>query len=160
MVYYCVCAGCKNSRHKLPQGQRRACSAHFKEEDYHSGDAKMVSLGLKSERMAKLIPTAVPSVHANLSACPVRRSRDTVCRKRDIATMLTDASQQETMDSVILGISPCPPPLLYQAGFSLVAAHGLMCVPGQREGEAEQDVRLNHGRRHHGVVTEEPVWGA
>ncbi|KAG5261452.1 hypothetical protein AALO_G00304730 [Alosa alosa] len=72
----------------------------------------MVSLGLKSERMAKLIPTALPSVHANLSACPVPRSRDTVCHKRDIATMLTDASQQETMDSVILGISPCPPPLL------------------------------------------------
>ncbi|KAG5283809.1 hypothetical protein AALO_G00046400 [Alosa alosa] len=72
----------------------------------------MVSLGLKSERMAKFIPTAVPSVHANLSDCPVPRSRDTVCRKRDIVTMLTDASQQETMDSVILGISPCPPPLL------------------------------------------------
>ncbi|CAL8368429.1 unnamed protein product [Gadus morhua 'NCC'] len=78
----------------------RICSAHFKEEDYHSGDAKMVSLGLKSERLAKLIPTAVPSVHANLSACPVPRSRDTVCRKRESATMLTDASQQETVDSV------------------------------------------------------------
>ncbi|XDV26303.1 hypothetical protein PO909_030053 [Leuciscus waleckii] len=79
----------------------RICSAHFKEEDYHSGDAKMVALGLKSERMAKLIPTAVPSVNPNLSACPVPRSRDTtVCRKRAIATMLTDVSQQETVDSV------------------------------------------------------------
>ncbi|XP_030235101.1 uncharacterized protein LOC115559987 isoform X1 [Gadus morhua] len=78
----------------------RICSAHFKEEDYHSGDAKMVSLGLKIKRTAKLIPTAVPSVHANHSACPVPRSRDTVCRKREIATMLTDASQQETVASV------------------------------------------------------------
>ncbi|XP_059904876.1 uncharacterized protein LOC132455147 isoform X3 [Gadus macrocephalus] len=78
----------------------RICSAHFKEGDYHSGDAKMVSLGLKSKRTAKLIPTAVPSVHANHSACPVPRSRDTVCRKREIATMLTDASQQETVASV------------------------------------------------------------
>ncbi|CAL8384260.1 unnamed protein product [Gadus morhua 'NCC'] len=60
----------------------------------------MVSLGLKSKRTAKLIPTAVPSVHANHSACPVPRSRDTVCRKREIATMLTDASQQETVASV------------------------------------------------------------
>ncbi|XP_051993116.1 uncharacterized protein LOC127651377 [Xyrauchen texanus] len=60
----------------------------------------MVSLGLKSERSAKLLPTAVPSVNANLSACPVPRSRDTVCRKQEIATMLTDASQQETVDSV------------------------------------------------------------
>lgn len=65
----------------------RICSAHFKEEDYHSGDAKMVALSLKSMRMAKLIPTAVPSVNANLSACPVPRSRDTVCRKRYIATV-------------------------------------------------------------------------
>ncbi|XP_077104268.1 THAP domain-containing protein 10-like [Siphateles boraxobius] len=78
----------------------RICSAHFKEEDYNSGDAKMVSLGLKSERSAKLLPTAVPSVNANLSACPVPRSRDTACRKREIATMLIDASQQENVDSV------------------------------------------------------------
>ncbi|KAF4096071.1 hypothetical protein G5714_023674 [Onychostoma macrolepis] len=34
------------------------------------------------------------------SACPVPRSRDTVCRKRYIATMMTDTSQQETVDSV------------------------------------------------------------
>ncbi|XP_059361678.1 uncharacterized protein LOC132099256 [Carassius carassius] len=47
----------------------------------------MVALGLKNEKMAKLIPTAVPSVNPNLSACPVPRSRDTtVCRKRAIAT--------------------------------------------------------------------------
>ncbi|XP_059367804.1 THAP domain-containing protein 10-like [Carassius carassius] len=79
----------------------RIWSAHFKEEDYHSGDAKMVALGLKNEKMAKLIPTAVPSVNPNLSACPVPRSRETtVCRKRAIATMLTDVSQQETVDSV------------------------------------------------------------
>ena len=65
----------------------RICSAHFKEGDYHSGDAKMVSLGLKNKRTAKLIPTAVPSVHANHSAWPVQRLRDTVCRKREIATV-------------------------------------------------------------------------
>ncbi|XP_026100436.1 uncharacterized protein LOC113071285 isoform X1 [Carassius auratus] len=91
----------------------RICSAHFKEEDYHSGDAKMVALSLKSMRMAKLIPTAVPSVNANLSACPVPRSRDTVCRKRYIATMMTDTSQQETVDSVdtVESVDPGDQPL-------------------------------------------------
>ncbi|CAL8291072.1 unnamed protein product [Merluccius merluccius] len=45
----------------------RICSAHFKE-DYDEGDASMVSLGLKTERLAKLIPTTVCAQH--LSACP------------------------------------------------------------------------------------------
>ncbi|KAK0130742.1 hypothetical protein N1851_033497 [Merluccius polli] len=82
----------------------KICSAHFKEEDYDEGDARMVSLGLKTKRLAKLIPTIVPSVHMHLSACPATTPRGTKIRaarrKREMATMLIDAAQQETADSV------------------------------------------------------------
>ncbi|KAK0146241.1 hypothetical protein N1851_014455 [Merluccius polli] len=46
----------------------KICSAHFKEEDYDEEDARMVSLGLKTKRLAKLIPTTGPSAQ-HLSAC-------------------------------------------------------------------------------------------
>uniref|UniRef100_A0A8C5CYT8 Uncharacterized protein n=1 Tax=Gadus morhua TaxID=8049 RepID=A0A8C5CYT8_GADMO len=62
----------------------------------------MVSLGLN--RLAQLIPNAVPSVHTHLSACPAPRPRGTkisaASRKRELAMMLTDASPCETTDSV------------------------------------------------------------
>ncbi|XP_030212042.1 uncharacterized protein LOC115543701 [Gadus morhua] len=133
MVNNCVCAGCNYSArtghrvHGFPKDKatrrqwvhfvrvRRAdfsfpsvtknskiCSAHFTEEDYDQGDVRMVSLGLK--RLAQLVPTAVPSVHTHLSACPAPRPRSTKIggarRKRELATMLTDASLRETADSV------------------------------------------------------------
>ncbi|XP_065121196.1 uncharacterized protein [Paramisgurnus dabryanus] len=82
----------------------KICSAHFREEDYDEGDVRMVSLGLKKLRQVQLIPTAVPSVHTHLSACPAPRPRSTnigvARRKRELATMLTDGSTQETADSV------------------------------------------------------------
>ncbi|KAK0145572.1 hypothetical protein N1851_015526 [Merluccius polli] len=53
----------------------KICSAHFKE-DYDEGDARMVSLGLKTKRLAKLIPTTVPSAQ-HLSACPATTPRGT-----------------------------------------------------------------------------------
>ncbi|KAK0138349.1 hypothetical protein N1851_025335 [Merluccius polli] len=39
----------------------KICSAHFKE-DYDEGDTRMVSLGLKTKRLATLIPTTDPVV--------------------------------------------------------------------------------------------------
>ena len=118
MVYNCVCAGCNNCSktehrvHSFPKDKatlrqwvqfvrvRRAdfsipsvtknskvCSAHFTEEDYDQGDVRMVSLGLN--RLAQLIPNAVPSVHTHLSACPAPRPRGTkisaASRKRELA---------------------------------------------------------------------------
>ncbi|KAL2087182.1 hypothetical protein ACEWY4_018241 [Coilia grayii] len=58
----------------------KICSAHFKQEDYDSRDVRMASLGLKSPSRKRLIPTAVPSVHTHLSACPVPRPRRTKVR--------------------------------------------------------------------------------
>ncbi|KAK0134559.1 hypothetical protein N1851_029829 [Merluccius polli] len=75
----------------------KICSAHFKERDYDEEDARMVSLGLKTERLAKLIPTTVLSVHTHLSACRCNTERHQESRD---ATMLIDAAQQETADSV------------------------------------------------------------
>ncbi|KAK0156278.1 hypothetical protein N1851_000425 [Merluccius polli] len=74
----------------------KICSAHFKEEDYDEEDARMVSLGLKTERLAKLIPTTEPSAQ-HLSACRYHTERHQESRD---ATMLIDAAQQETADSV------------------------------------------------------------
>ena len=62
----------------------KICSAHFKEEDYDKGDARMVSLGLKTKRLAKLIPGTVPSVHAHLSTCPAAAAA-AKCRKSSAA---------------------------------------------------------------------------
>ncbi|KAK0155988.1 hypothetical protein N1851_001465 [Merluccius polli] len=73
----------------------KICSAHFKE-DYDEGDTRMVSLGLKTKRLAKLIPTTGPSAQ-HLSAC--RYHTEMHQESRD-ATMLIDAAQQETADSV------------------------------------------------------------
>ncbi|KAK0151764.1 hypothetical protein N1851_006865 [Merluccius polli] len=73
----------------------KICSAHFKE-DYDGGDARMVSLGLKTKRLAKLIPTTEPSAQ-HLSACRYHTERHQESRD---ATMLIDAAQQETADSV------------------------------------------------------------
>ena len=119
MVNCCACAGCKNTGHRLhgfPKDRatlrqwvrfvrvRRAdfsltsvtvntriCSAHFREEDYDPRDVRMVSLGLKTERLAKLIPTTVPSVHTHPSACPATRPRaarvGAARRKREVATV-------------------------------------------------------------------------
>ncbi|XP_042597796.1 THAP domain-containing protein 10-like [Cyprinus carpio] len=82
----------------------KICSTHFREEDYDPGDIRMVSLGLKRLSYVQLIPTTVPSVHTHLSACPAPRPRSTnigaTRRKRELAKMLTDASMQETADSV------------------------------------------------------------
>ncbi|CAL8306689.1 unnamed protein product [Merluccius merluccius] len=52
----------------------------------------MVSLGLKTKRLAKLIPTTVCAQHLSACRLPHQDSRD--------ATMLIDAAQQETADSV------------------------------------------------------------
>ncbi|KAK0151168.1 hypothetical protein N1851_007648 [Merluccius polli] len=73
----------------------KICSAHFKE-DYDEEDARMVSLGLKTKRLAKLIPTTGPSAQ-HLSACRYHTERHQESRD---ATMLIDAAQQETADSV------------------------------------------------------------
>ncbi|KAK7143038.1 hypothetical protein R3I93_014259 [Phoxinus phoxinus] len=82
----------------------KICSAHFREEDYDPGHIRMVSLGLMRLSRVQLIPTAVPSVHTHLSACPASRPRSTnigaARRKRELARILTDASTQETVDSV------------------------------------------------------------
>ncbi|CAL8268718.1 unnamed protein product [Arctogadus glacialis] len=78
MVFYCICGGCNNSS---KSGHRVHCFPKDK------GILRSWVQFVKSKRTAKLIPTAVPSVHANHSACPVPRSRDTVCRKREIATV-------------------------------------------------------------------------
>ncbi|KAK0135744.1 hypothetical protein N1851_028367 [Merluccius polli] len=51
----------------------KICSAHFKE-DYDEGDARMVSLGLKTKRLAKLTPTTGPSAQ-HLSACRYHTER-------------------------------------------------------------------------------------
>ncbi|KAK0149362.1 hypothetical protein N1851_009910 [Merluccius polli] len=122
MPGYCACAGCKvdTRLHGFPKDKatlrqwvhfvrvRRAhfsmtsvtantkiCSAHFKE-DYDEEDARMVSLGLKTKRLAKLIPTTEPSAQ-HLSACRYHTERHQESRD---ATMLIDAAQQETADSV------------------------------------------------------------
>ena len=111
MVNCCACAGCKNTGHRLhgfPKDRAtlrqwvrfsltsvtvntRICSAHFREEDYDPRDVRMVSLGLKTERLAKLIPTTVPSVHTHPSACPATRPRaarvGAARRKREVATV-------------------------------------------------------------------------
>ncbi|KAK0142371.1 hypothetical protein N1851_019892 [Merluccius polli] len=78
----------------------KICSAHFKE-DYDEGDARMVSLGLKTERLAKLIPTTGPSAQ-HLSACRyhTERHQESSCYGLMIMHMLIDAAQQETADSV------------------------------------------------------------
>ncbi|KAK0151025.1 hypothetical protein N1851_007817 [Merluccius polli] len=72
----------------------KICSAHFKE-DYDEEDARMVSLGLKTKRLAKLIPTT-GRLHST-SACRYHTERHQESRD---ATMLIDAAQQETADSV------------------------------------------------------------
>ncbi|KAK0153230.1 THAP domain-containing protein 10 [Merluccius polli] len=75
----------------------KICSGHFKEEDYDEGDARMVSLELKTKRLAKLILT---TVHTHLPACPATTPRGTKIRaarrKREMATK-SDSSivQQE-----------------------------------------------------------------
>ncbi|KAK0141113.1 hypothetical protein N1851_021915 [Merluccius polli] len=116
MPGYCACAGCKvdTRLHGFPKDKatlrqwvhfvrvRRAhvsmtsvtantkiCSAHFKEEDYDEEDTRMVSLGLKTERLAKLIPTTGPSAQ-HLSACRYhterhRESRDGYGKPHDNA---------------------------------------------------------------------------
>ncbi|KAL2099602.1 hypothetical protein ACEWY4_003996 [Coilia grayii] len=84
----------------------KICSAHFREEDYDPGDIRMASLGLKRPKQVRLIPTAVPSVHTHLSACPAPRPRSTKVRaarrKRELATTWADASLQETAVQVNL----------------------------------------------------------
>ncbi|KAK0139186.1 hypothetical protein N1851_024266 [Merluccius polli] len=106
MPGYCACAGCKNSTktgHSSMASRRTRqpfdsgftlSDAHFKE-DYDEGDARMVSLGLKTKRLAKLIPTTEPSAQ-HLSACRYHTERHQESRD---ATMLIDAAQQETADS-------------------------------------------------------------
>ncbi|KAL2082810.1 hypothetical protein ACEWY4_022628 [Coilia grayii] len=83
----------------------KICSAHFKQEDYDPRDVRMASLGLKSPSRIRLIPTTVPSVHTHLSACPVPRPRRTKVgaarRKRELATMWTDASLQDSADTAV-----------------------------------------------------------
>nr|XP_055023160.1 THAP domain-containing protein 10-like [Misgurnus anguillicaudatus] len=90
----------------------KICSAHFREEDYDQGDIRMVSLGLKRLTQEQLIPTAVPSVHTHLSACPAPKPRSTnigaTRRKRELATMLTAGSTQETADSLGTTDEPLP----------------------------------------------------
>ncbi|KAG5282139.1 hypothetical protein AALO_G00052660 [Alosa alosa] len=86
----------------------------------------MVSLGLKSERMAKFIPTAVPSVHANLSDCPVPRSRDTrlpqarYCHDVDRRLTAGDHGQCDTGDQPLPTSTSDAGTQVYQAGFSLL----------------------------------------
>ncbi|KAK0131408.1 hypothetical protein N1851_033900 [Merluccius polli] len=79
----------------------KICSTHFKEEDYDQGDARMASLGLKTERLAKLIPTtSCASVRLRVRLC-TRTSLPALLQDREAPRpMLIDASQQETVDSV------------------------------------------------------------
>ncbi|KAK0137873.1 hypothetical protein N1851_025919 [Merluccius polli] len=74
----------------------KICSAHFKEEDYDEEDARMVSLGLKTERLAKLIPTTEPSAQ-HLSACRYhterhQESRDATTDDEDDPSVISDSS--------------------------------------------------------------------
>ncbi|KAK0135162.1 hypothetical protein N1851_029012 [Merluccius polli] len=100
MPGYCACAGCKlDTAPWLPEGQGNPSTAGtcFNDLRHHDEeDARMVSLGLKTERLAKLIPTTEPSAQ-HLSACRYHTERHQESRD---ATMLIDAAQQETADSV------------------------------------------------------------
>ena len=61
------------------------CGAHFKKEDYDTGDWMAMEMGFKSRNQVKLVRDAVPSIHA-ASVAPVaghsERATSSITKRR------------------------------------------------------------------------------